>query len=359
MKENLKNDVDINPIIGQVIAKWYKQRFGWNQPRVSIERHYDDLFARLFGRSQIYYVGVRNDTTDAEAQFALKIYRTEDAGRRELHSLSEVARHFEQRQGPFGVPTPIAYFPELRGILMSRILGERLDKLIWPSRIRGGKPPPVTAIKAVERAASWLAEYQKIACHGGQHRNLRGYELKLDLQTALHSCRSRLRSGIVEVIERWLQNMEGSLLQISSVCVPVPDAFKPDHIFVTREKTCVVDFEEESCGWPGEAPAIFLAYLDLKWAFQTEFWLKTVRRHFLQAYASQVQFDSSHKLSLEICYALELLNAFLAPWEGWGSTKLSESSWLERRFMWWKSRSAKKLIIRRSATGIWQSVVSS
>lgn len=256
-----------------------------------------------------------------------------------------------------GVPVPLAIFPGLPGLLMSRVTGERLTRVLWPAVRAAGRQQMETAIDAIRGAASWLAAYQKTPCHGEKVHELRGStwlgEVRGYLRDHLDTCRRHgLNYRMVRSIGTWLDCIGDAFSDITCACVPAFD-YQPTHIFVSEGKTSVIDFEDLSCGWPGENLASFLAYCQIykTGIFRVALPLENLRSIFLGHYASQTEFGPAQMMSLEIAFLLELLETFLRPWVD------EDLTWLKNKASYWRSWLAKREIIRRTTTGRWQTVL--
>ena len=187
-------------------------------------------------------------------------------------------------------------------------------------------------------------------CHENTH-NLEGRSLKNAVHMKLRQCKEHgLDVRIIKSIETWLQSIESSLTRASTSCVGTCE-FKPDHIFVTKEKTSVIDFEWESCGWPGENLANFIVFFDLKFSVLPSCLSpKEACRKFLTNYASSTA-DSygTEILCADIFYVLKLLEEFLTRWT-------ISKTWSRRAYRRWKSRIAKQKLIERTKSGEFSSL---
>ena len=216
---------------------------------------------RIFQNHPIYYVTAQSEPGGPTADFVLKVHKAESSAREEFQTLTRVNGHFKNLESKFEVPTAFAVLPELPGLLMSRVPGKRLDKIMLTASADSiDKCPGI--VDAVRRAASWLSFYQRMNPHNGHHHTLFGHELQSTLQTALELGRNRLDTSIVNTVDRWSRETDFS--SVSSKCVPIAcghNGFVPGHIFETPDKISVVDFSTVLCGWPGEDLAAFLVAL--------------------------------------------------------------------------------------------------
>ena len=262
----------------------------------------------------------------------LKIYGNEGKAREEFETLAKLSSSFERIDRGFGVPVPIALLPDIRGLLISRVLGERLDTIIWPSPIaKYKKGYSTSALDAIRRAASWLATYQTMTSHEEPH-DLRGEILIEEVSASLNLCRERgLDAPFVESIASWLSQIERNVKGMTSMCVNTC-VFQPNHILISDEETSVVDFGDAGCGWPSDDLATFLANCGVykKTIYPMNVSFEVLCANFLQAYSSRTKFDTNHWILLNISYVRELLDAFLAP-----------STFASKHLSWRKSSSPR------------------
>lgn len=298
----------------------------------------------------------------------LKIYNSEAKARQEFDNLVKLSSGFEKLNQGFGVPVPLAVLPDVRGLLISRIRGKRLDAILWPSPFaQDGNEYSVSALDAIRRAAGWLALYQTIAPHEDLH-NLKGEMLIEDIRTNLDLCKQRkLTPVLVEGIASWLFEVEHGVKGTTSACVNTCH-LQPNHMLISDEETSAVDFGDAGCGWPSSDLAAFLVYCGVykKTPFHMSVSFETLLENFLRAYSSRSKFDLDHWLLLEISYVQELVNAFLAPsifaekhlsWR-----KSAHPILLTRWFSWnywlsWIAHLAEREMAKRMAKGSWQTLL--
>lgn len=312
-----------------------------------VERHFPDFFARRFSVHPIYYVAARDRTSGCVDESILKVHLDPQSAQFEFDYLLRLSEHFSKSDNRCSVPFPLAVFPDLRALLMSRVGGERLDRIIW-SRGMSWRKITDHVLKAISYSGCWLAEYHKMAAHEGPPHILRGQSLETTIRTRLAQSREHgLDLGVVEIIGKWLRGIESDLMDASSSCVGTCE-FTPSHIFVGNEKTSVVDFECASCGWRGENLAVFIAYCDLRQTvFRSRPAFEMACRNLLRTYASLTGWSRKEALSMEALYVIRLLEEFLSPWAG--SEQLSR-----RVYKRWKSRVAQQRLAERSQTGKWR-----
>lgn len=356
--------------IEQVVSSWYREELKWQEPRVSFRRLSQNPLGRagVLQFHRIYMITAKDAATASRHESVLKIYRREENARLDFDCLVKLSSGFTRLDQGFGVPVPLAVLPDIRGLLMSRVPGKRLDAILWPSPFAGDRNEYSTsALDAVRRAASWLALYQTIPSHEQLH-NLHGDVLIEGVRAALDLCRERRLSPLcAEGIASWLSEVEHDVKRMTSVCVNTCH-LQPNHMFISEEETSAIDFEDAGCGWPSSDLAAFLAYCGV---YKKSFYpmgipFEALCENFLQAYSSRNKFDTNRWTLLEISYLKELLDAFLArsifaakhlSWRKSGNPIL-----LTRWFSWnywlsWIAYLAKREIATRTAKGNWQTLL--
>lgn len=212
---------------------------------------------------------------------------------------------------------------------------------------------PRTSAAAIEKAALWLAFFQKGKFRPDCPHNLRGESVRKTLLTVLsRSRRLGLPLKIADAIQEWIGGNEDNISRMTSTCVPLC-LFDPEHIFASTDTTSVVDFEEPECGWPGEDPVSFLGYCDLKWSpLLPKMTTDHVGSVFFRAYAREAQIDRVFRASVECFYIRDLLNTYLS------QTKVVEGwSWCRKLYTAWKAGFARAQLARRTAKGTWQTIL--
>jgi hypothetical protein len=338
----------------QAISSWCQRERGCAEPRVSVKSHHVDLFSRILPRHRIYLVEVE-DKTHARRELILKILDSEMSAREENNRLAELNRYFNESDTRFGVPIPFAVFPQFRGLLMSRAPGKRLDKILWPSwfPFTASAQERSAAVGAVQKASSWLAIFDKSSFHAGRPHILEAAKLVNDFRFALDLCREHgLHARAIEAVGSWFSQFEDDLSALASPCVPIC-IFTPDHIFIDRDKTTVVDFDETGCGWPGQSLAIFIAHGDLKTGLGAALSQEELHGYFLRSYMARTGFGEVHRQFFEVFYLLEFLETFAAPWD----PNLKTSTPLARSYIRWKARVAARHITERTKAGKWRTVL--
>jgi aminoglycoside phosphotransferase (APT) family kinase protein len=324
---------------------------------VSIKRRLVNILPWAYQEHPAYYVVVRDKTRNKRVELVLKRHNSEQSAQEEFDLLTELNRHFANSDGRFGVPVPVGMIPDLQGLLMSRVPGKRLSEIVWSSvTIRNRRERATIALDAIRKAASWLVVYQKAPCHLGHPHGIGGpthqSELRGHIDETLEMCREHgIHANAIAAINDWFDNIDGS--RLTTTCVPKCD-FNPTHVFLSEDRTSVIDFEAVSCGWPGENLADFIAYCQVfrKTITPPAVSLEELRETFIREYASQVKFGPIHEVSLEASYALQLLETFLLPWTDQGHSWAKEASLFRNSFF------AKREIVKRTSTGEWQTILS-
>jgi Ser/Thr protein kinase RdoA (MazF antagonist) len=365
--------VAIEPLsIEQIVSKWYQRELNWQEPRISFRR-YSRSPLNLAGvlQNHLIYLITATDISNPtrRGQCVLKIYHGEEKAREEFDNLAKLSLEFRKLDQSFGVPAPLALFPDIRGLLISRVPGKRLDDILWPSPGAKDRNEP-SALDAVRRAASWLASYQTIPSHEEPH-NLKGEILVQAVRSKLDPCRQQgLAAPVVKCIASWLTQVEHNAKDITSTCVNTCN-FKPNHILISNEETTVIDFGDggrKSCGWLSNDLVMFLAYCGVykKTIYPMSISFETLCDNFLRTYSSKIKFHTNEMMLLEISYVLELLDAFLGPsvfvanhadWR-----KSGNPIFLNRWFSWrcwlpWIAYLAKREMVKRTAEGTWQTLL--
>lgn len=361
--------------IEQTVSTWYREEMKWQEPRVSIRRLSQNPLGRAgVLQNHLMYMITVNDISSASRrqECVLKICYSEEKAREEFGSLAKLSLGFRKIDQGFGVPVPLAVFPDIRGLLISRVPGRSLNAILWPSRFaKDGKGHSASALGAVSRAASWLASYQTIAPHEDPRHYLKGEMLIGDVRIKLDLCRQRgLSDFLVGCIASWLSQVEQNAKGITSTCVNTCN-FKANHILISDEETSVVDFGNggrKSCGWPSSDLAVFLAYCGVykKTIYPMSISFEALCENFLRTYLSQSKFEAGNLVLLEISYVRELLDAFLGPSDFAAKHLDWRKSWsptlLTRWFSWmcwlpWIAYLAKREIVKRTAKGNWQTLL--
>jgi hypothetical protein len=288
----------------------------------------------------------------------LKICTTEELAREEFQALVKLDQHFEEQGGRFGVPTPVAVLPSIPGLLMSRVSGDRLSKILRRSGLNSTKQEhEARTLDGIRRAASWLVAFQTMPCHRQGIHTLGGAADIDGAQDHLHSllgqCREHgMNARRVRFIEEWFFALRESLADLRTTCVPICD-FQPTHVFLSETQTSVIDFEEPSCGWSGENLASFLAYCEVYGnpILPTVVPVEKICRAFVESYASQAEFGPAQQISLEVAFVMDLLDTYLRPW-----TDL-EQSWTKNKVSYWRSWLARREVAKRTSKGGWQTVL--
>jgi hypothetical protein len=356
--------------IEQAVSSWYRKEFKWQEPRVSLRRFSQNPlgWAGVLQFNTIYLITANDIGTSRRHECVLKIYASERKAREEFETLAKLIPGFKRIGEGFSVPVPLALLPDIRGLLMSKVPGKRLDNIIWPSPIGKYKKGYSTyALDAIGRAGSWLATYQTIPSHEEPH-NLRGQTLIEEVAANLHLCRqSGLDAHLVEPIASWLSQIENEVKGMTFTCVNTC-VLQPNHILISDEETSVVDFGDAGCGWPTDDLATFLANCGIykKTIYPMSASFEALCVNFLHAYSSRTKFDTNHWALLEISYVGELLNAILAPSRfaaahlSWA--KSTSPRTLIRWFSWkywlsWIAYLAKREIAKKTANGDWQTLL--
>lgn len=130
--------------------------------------------------------------TEKHTQCVLKIYENQQDLQDEFENLTELTRCFGEANQDFGVPTPFAILPEVRGLLMSRVPGKRLDSIIWATSLfnRNGEQDLTRASDGIRKAAAWLAQFQNLTSRHEAHAMM-GEELLKQVNTSLVQCSER------------------------------------------------------------------------------------------------------------------------------------------------------------------------
>ncbi len=344
--------------VNRILSDWYGEHSGQTDFRLSISRHFDCPVAWAYQDHPTYFVTVRDSSGHRRTETVLKICSTEELAREEFQALVELDQHFRKQDGRFGVPIPIAVFPSIPGLLMSRASGERLSKILRQPGIGATKPERKARIlDGIRRTASWLVAFQRMPCHKEGVHKLGGPAdvdgVQDHLHTLLELCREHgMNPHPSEVIQEWFSTLRDSLADLRSTCVPICD-FQPTHVFLSETQTSVIDFEEPNCGWPGENLASFLVYCQVYWnpIVPTAIPVEKICRTFLESYVSQVKFGLAHQMSLEVAFVLDLLDTYLRPWTD------KEQRWTKQKVSYWRSWLAKREIAKRTSTGTWQTIV--
>ena len=341
--------------INESICAWYKTQLGSRAARVYIKRYHDDPLAWVFKtrRYPIYLITVTNEFGKAIAESVLKFYANETEANEAFNTLERLSQGFTNLHLDAGVPTPLTVFPGLDALLMSRLRGNRLDKILWSSiTTKDRQTRSARAIDAIRKAGSWLAAFQKVGLI--ERRSiLTGEMLLSEIRSFLAECRTlQLGSREVKPIEDWLSMIEEDGSKVKCNCTNTCD-FHPRHIFVSGGRTCVLDVEKVSCDWPTENIASFLLNCQMykQSIYSMNLTNEMLLATFLESYASQAEFKDVWMGSsatqfltvLDLCYLRELLETLVNPSYRSGSFTWEIMSWL-----------AKREIRRRSASGKWQ-----
>jgi len=340
------------PSLGQNVAAWCVEQFEWRQTAVSVRPLSLGIFERLFRSRRVYVVDVRERTSGKRASFVLKTYDNRELAAEEFRILSELNHHFRSSSEGFGVPTPMGLLQDIPGLLMQLITGKRLDRIVWP--LFPNRRSRQVAAEAVRKAATWLAIYHKMACPEEDGRQLPWDSPLGRARSALARCSGNgLPQLAVKTIERWILAAEDRIDDKEIQRVPTcPDAFAPDHIFVSNLETSVIDFEWHSCGWQAEDLADFLLYFELKSTFPPpSLTFEEYSRHLLQSYTSGSELGLTMEVGIDACFLVGLMETFLAP------RHMNSATFREGQFVRWKSRIAKDRIMRRSRSGEWECAV--
>ena len=280
---------------------------------------------------------------------------TTDSAKEEFGTLLALTQHFEKLGHQYTVPTPFAILPDLSGLLMSRVDGRRLDKILWPA-FSFNKEQRTDAIEGVRDAGVWLANLQKNSYHPSPH-SLSVLELKSELDASLGLCKGLLGPGVIDAIAQWSKKEFEASSRLNCDCVPICPSFVPHHVFISEGRTSVVDLERQDCGWPGIDLASFLVYAEMHGSMQQQLTINEICDNFLAAYASEIEFGPCHRLSLEANYIMNLLELF-RPLQRPETANSERRSWIETHYARWKARSARHKLLDRTRTRTWKSIIS-
>jgi len=294
-------------------------------------------------------VAIHDKGTGNRFEVVLKTYENRISAEEEFNNLSELNHYFKRFGRRYAVPIPFAVLPDVPGLLMSRVLGYPLARILWPFLSRYKH---YNISDDVKKAGRWLAKYHMMSPHSG-HRH------KLDFQSLIDGARSilsisrrgNLRSSSADKIEEWLVAADDIASRLCLNCVPICSShFTPEHVFVSETDTSVVDFEVKKCGWQSSDLADFASYIELRRTVP-QVLREQLTYAFLKGYASEISFETPHRLAFEVAFLFRLLEACVV-----SRTNLNPVSRTQRMFLRWHSWSAANRIRERTRGASWKTI---
>jgi len=176
----------------------------------------------------------------------LKVYR-DDRGERTLHLLRRLSHRTGAGSGSYAVVRPLAYWPDVRTLVLEEAPGRALQQLLLEDR------DPFAAVGAVARAVA--------AFNQDDSGMTRGQSVADQLEDV------RLAAGLVA----WAcPDASAAVAEITAAVVdglsdappaPIHGDLKTDHVFLSGDGVTFIDLDSAVLGDPVRDPAHLFAYV--------------------------------------------------------------------------------------------------
>ena len=242
---------NLPPVLGgasQRLGPPLLARLGPGQWRVEEESIEPTRYRTELGAALRYTLQAREGLTARRetVRCYLKVYR-DDRGERTLHLLRRLSHRTGAGSGSYAVVRPLAYWPDVRTLVLEEAPGRALQQLLLEDR------DPFAAVGAVARAVA--------AFNQDDSGMTRGQSVADQLEDV------RLAAGLVA----WAcPDASAAVAEITAAVVdglsdappaPIHGDLKTDHVFLSCDGVTFIDLDSAVLGDPVRDPAHLFAYM--------------------------------------------------------------------------------------------------
>lgn len=281
----------------------------------AIKNPYSDVFQITFNigsTTSCVYLKVPHITSANEDKL-------QDRLRTEFEVMRSLAARWSEN-GPYGVVTPIAFYPDIPAIVTLEAVGRPLRERYRTTGRRIGLPAPRSALKeCVRRCGLWLREFQRLTASGHcrfDTEELLAYsDVRIDLLTK-DTC-----SGFSVVLGKQLIATIQTIADNELAMTPIAgrhNDFASHNIVSCGSDIRVIDFSMFDHGATAYDPCNFwldLEMLKYDWTYSRAF-LNELQFLFLEGYGG-IRADNAAFSLARVRYSLNRLLTALSGSHGW------------------------------------------